>query len=273
MKAFPMRPAGAALVALLALVAACSTQTQMTQRSAAADSIDGSPQEKQVTTARKRAQARLELAMGYYGRRQYPVALEELDNAAAADPGFAAIYNARGLIFMDLNDRAAAEENFQRALRLSPNDSETNNNYGWFLCQSGREAQSIAYFETAVKNPLYATPAVPLRSAGLCIAKSGNLQGALDYLQRSFRADPSNVVTMYNLADVLFRLGEFERAHFYAKRLNTESTPTAQTLWLQLRIDRKFGDRSAETTLANQLRGRFPAARETAMLNRDVYDE
>ncbi|CAN5202656.1 type IV pilus biogenesis/stability protein PilW [soil metagenome] len=256
----------------LAALAACSTQTQTTQRSAAADTTEGTPQPAE-SSARKRAEARLELAVGYYSRRQYQVALEELNTAAQADPGYSAIYNARGLIYMDLGDKGLAEDNFQRGLRLAPTDSETNNNYGWFLCQNGRAKESIAYFQAAIKNPLYSTPDVPLRNAGLCSALGGNLTDALDYLQRSFRINPSNAVTMYNLADVLFRTGELERAHFYSRRLNSEREPTAQTLWLQLRIDRQYGDRESEQLLAGRLRSRFPASREAGLLNRGVYDE
>lgn len=259
-------------LAFVVSLAACSTQTQTTQRSAASDNIEGSPQPA-PSSARKRAEARLELAVNYYSRRQYQVALEELNNAAQADPTFPAIYNARGLVYMDLNDKVQAEDNFQRGLRLAPNDSETSNNYGWFLCQNGRAKESIAYFQNAVKNPLYPTPDVPLRNAGLCSAMGGNLTDALDFLQRSFRVNPANPVTMYNLADVLYRTGELERAHFYARRLNTETDPSAQTLWLQLRIDRQYGDRESEQLLAGRLRSRFPGSRETGLLNRGVFDE
>jgi type IV pilus assembly protein PilF len=262
----------AAALALLMTLAACQTEKQTTQRSAAADSIEGTTPNS-TSSRRKQAEARLDLAVGYYTRRQYPVALEELNNAQAADPTFPAIYNARGLVYMDLKENALADDNFQRALRLEPGNPETNNNYGWFLCQSGKPQQSISYFDTAVKATLYATPAVPMRNAGLCSAMSNNMSAALDYLQRSFQFDPGNPVTMFNLADVLMRTGELERAHFYARRLNTTIDPTAQTIWLQLRIDRKYGDRESEASLTSQLRRRFPDARETDLLNRGIYNE
>ena len=44
------------------------------------------------------------------------------------------------------------------ALGLAAGDPEINNNYGWFLCQNGREQLAINYFMAAAKNPLYATP-------------------------------------------------------------------------------------------------------------------
>ena len=36
------------------------------------------------------------------------------------------------------------EEAFRKALSISPDDSDTLNNYGWFLCQTKRERETIA---------------------------------------------------------------------------------------------------------------------------------
>ena len=39
------------------------------------------------------------------------------------------------------------------ALEIAENDPEINNNYGWFLCQTGKERESLPYFDKAMKNP------------------------------------------------------------------------------------------------------------------------
>jgi type IV pilus assembly protein PilF len=222
---------------------------------------------------RRRARLRVELAMEYFRSRQYSVALEELRNAQNIDANFAEIHNAFALVYMELNETKLAEENFQRALRLSPNDSETNNNYGWFLCQNGKPQQAINYFQVALRNPLYVTPAIAARNAGICTLKSGELNVALDFLQRSFRFDPSSGLTMYYLAEVLYRLNQFEKARFYISRLNQQSEPTAPSLWLGIKIERKLGDRLSEDKLAQQLRRRFSDSRENKAYERGNFND
>ena len=55
-------------------------------------------------------------------------------------------------------------------------------------------------------------------------------------------------------------------------RHNKLVTPSSESLWLALRIERKLGDRPAEQSYANQLRRRFPESREYQALVRGQYD-
>ena len=48
--------------------------------------------------------------------------------------------------------------------------------------------------------------------------------------------------------------------------------PSAESLWLAVRTERKLGNRSAENDLANQLRRRFPESREARDLRRGNYE-
>lgn len=102
------------------------------------------------------ARLRTELAFNYFQRGQMAVALEEIKAALAADPDYGTAFNVLGLINMDLGENAKADEAFRKALTILPNDSDALNNYGWFLCQTKRERESIDRFMQALKNPLYA---------------------------------------------------------------------------------------------------------------------
>ena len=102
---------------------------------------------------RRRARLRMELASGYFEQGQTNVALDELKQALVADPTFADAYNLRGLVYMRLNDLPLAEDSFKRALALSPRDAGVAHNYGWFLCQQGRYAESLQWFGRAISNP------------------------------------------------------------------------------------------------------------------------
>ncbi|HEU4621543.1 MAG TPA: type IV pilus biogenesis/stability protein PilW [Burkholderiaceae bacterium] len=258
---------------MAASLVACTTSTTSQQRSAASEQPTTTTQEAGSEDVQRRARVRLELAAGYFSRGKLDVALEETRNALRADPNFAPAYNLLGLVYMNLNERTQAEEAFQRALQLAPNDSESHNNYGWFLCQTGRVSESFAQFNAALRNPLYETPAVAQRNAGICALRANDTAAAVEYLQKAFQSEPSNAATQYNLALALYQRGEFDRARFYIGRLNRQIEPTPETLWLELRVERKLGDRDAAASIGSQLRRRFPESREAQALQRGAFDE
>jgi len=211
---------------------------------------------------RNRARIHTELGSAYFERGSLGVALEELRIALAADPNYAPAYNVLGLVHMDLRENAVAQQQFERGLRLAPNDPDLNNNYGWFLCQTGHEKQSIAYFLAALKNPLYNTPARSYVNAGLCSMKANNERDAADYFERALRSAPDNPQALLNLASIQYKRGQIEAAQTLIVKFNRLVEPTAESLWLALRIERRLGDKTAENSMAVQLRRRFPGSPE-----------
>ncbi|MDF2463016.1 MAG: type 4 fimbrial biosis protein PilF-like protein [Ramlibacter sp.] len=223
--------------------------------------------------ARKRARIRMELAVGYFEQGQTNVALDELKQVIASDPTFPDAYNLRGLIYMRLNDMRQAEDSFKRAVSLNPRDGNVQHNYGWLMCQQGRYEEASRAYEVAMANPMYAGRAKTLMAKGLCEARAGKTAEAERSLARSYELDAGNPVTGYNLAGLLFRRGDFNRAQFYIRRLNNSDLANAETLWLGVRVERRLGDRVAMLQLAEQLRKRFPKSREAAAYDRGAFDE
>jgi len=223
------------------------------------------------TKERRRARIRLELAAQHYTNGNYPTALDELRRAIDADPKYGSAYNMLGLIYMDLKDDTRAEQSFKEALKLTPNDSDTNNNYGWFLCQSGRERDAVTWFEKAASNPLGPSPSKPLHNAGVCLRKAGDATGAETYLQRAFKVDPRNPVAMFNLGEIYLERSDLDKAQFYAQRLVTSHEPAPSTLWLAIKIEKARGNRDGMLSLASQLRKKFPSSVEADMLRKGRY--
>ncbi len=222
---------------------------------------------------RTRAQARTDLAAGYYRNGQLAVALEEARRSVVIDPNFAETYGLLGLIFMEMNERRDAEENFQRALKLDAANAELNNNYGFFLCNSGRERESIEYFDRAIRDPLYRTPARANQNAGACLMRVKEYSGAERYLRRSFELDAGTAVPKFLLSQLYLATGQVEKATFYYNILAKSVESSAESLWLGLRVARANADLRTETQLANELKQRFPAAPETAALARGDFDQ
>lgn len=259
----------ATLAALAFAFAGCDSMPSRDGAGPVAESVSmtGNPGD-----ARNRARVHAELAALYYGRGNMAIALEELRIAAAADPDFPLTYSLFGLVYMELREPKLAQSNFERGLRLSPTDPDINHNYGWFLCQSGREAESIKYFMQAVANPLYPSPWRSYSAAGVCSLRKNNLKEAEDFFQRALRLEPDEPGSMLQLGQIRYRQGNLEDARKLVSRHNRIVEPSAESLWLALRVERKLGERVAEANFANQLRRRFAASREYQQLQRGEYD-
>lgn len=230
------------------------------------------PQGGADTDVRTRARIHTELAAGYYELGNYGVALQEAGEALKAEPDYAPALNVLGLVYMELRDDKAAEASFQRALRVSPQDSDTNNNYGWYLCQRKREQESVKYFLAALRNPLYSTPDKSWVNAGICARQAGDLAAAEDYFQKALKVRPAQPQALLQMADMAYKRNNYPEAKVYLTRLQRDTTPTAEILWLALRVERRLGDRNAEASLGFQLRKNFPESREARALMAGQYE-
>jgi type IV pilus assembly protein PilF len=173
-----------------------------------------------------------------------------------------------------MGDHPLAEETFRRALSVYPNDPDTLHNYGWFLCQQQRWQTADALFDQALAQSTYRAPARTLLAKGVCEARAGRMLVAEKTLSRAFELDPSSPVIAVNLSEVLYRNRELERARFYAKRVNGQPEQVnAQSLWLQLRIERKLGNTAQTDDLAQHLRRKFPQSPETQALDAGRYED
>lgn len=222
--------------------------------------------------AQKRAKIHTDLGAGYYERGQLGVALDELKEALRADPSYAPAYNVMGLVYMELREDADAERNFRRALEIDPLDSDTNNNYGWFLCQRKHEDQSIKYFMAALKNPLYATPEKSYFNAGICMRQKGDERAAEEYFLKALRIRPGLPQALYNMADLSYKRSQYTEARAYLLKYQQVAPPTAESLWLGVRTERKLGNRDAEASYALQLRRKYPESKETRALTNRQFE-
>jgi type IV pilus assembly protein PilF len=225
-----------------------------------------------VGDPRNRAKVHAELAALYYGRGNMAVALEELRIAQSADANYSLTYSLFGLVYMELREYQLAQTNFERGLRLAPTDPDINHNYGWFLCQTGHENESIKYFQQAVRNPLYPAPWRSYSAAGICSMRKNNLKEAEGFFQLALRLEPDDPPSLLQLGQIRYRQGSLEEARKLVGRYNKIVDPTAESLWLALRVERKLGDRLAEANFGNHLRRRFPDSREYQLLQRGEYD-
>jgi type IV pilus assembly protein PilF len=267
-----MRAAFAA-AGLVAGLAGCVTTGGPTPRPHRGDDNDLATASDQ-TDADRLASTRMELAAAYFGRGQATDALDQVKLALQAKPDNPSAYGLRGLIYGALGDPDKADESFRRAMQLAPHDGDLMHNYGWFLCQQRRYADADARFALTLAEPSYHQAARTLLVQGVCQARAGKMADAEHTLSHAYELDPANPATAVNLTEVLYRSGQYERARFYIRRVNTKpELASAQTLWLAARIERKLGQEEQVQAMGAQLRNRFPQSPEALLFEKGKFDE
>lgn len=239
-----------ALAALAVTLAACSSQS-VTESKPVTDN--------QAADGRRRAEVHTGLAGEYYARGNYAVALAETRLAVKDDSSYVPAYNMQGLIFMELREDGPAREAFSQALRLSPNNPEVMNNYGWFLCLRNDPQRGLELMKRATTDTLYPTPEKAYLSAGMCLRRMGRVAEAEDYLRRAVLIRPDLIGGLYNLAQLAYDRGAMDEAENYLLRyMRLTPAPTFEAIAMGVRIARYKKDSGAEQSFLQQLRRRFP---------------
>lgn len=254
------------LVLAVALLSACGGQAP--REAAPAETARAPEAGQQPGTPVERARAHTELGASYLQIGRLGVALQELDEAVKADPTYVPAHTTLGLVHMQLREDAKAKASFERALRLDPKNPDANNNYGLFLCDRKLEREGIRYFLAALGNPLYETPEDAYVNAGICSRRAGDDAAALGYFERALQVRPGETRALVNLAALQLDRGQPAAAKSWMARfMKANPDPDAASLWLATRIEHALGDRAGVASYGQQLRTRFPEARETSLYN------
>ena len=241
------------LLAALCLAAAGCASTSTTESRPVTNNVG-------AVDARRRAEVHTALAGEYYSRGNYTVALAESRLALKDDPTYFPAYNMQGLTFMELREDGPAREAFDSALRISPNNPEVLNNFGWFLCTRNDTSRGLAMMQRAATDNLYQSPEKAHLSSGLCLRRMGRLPEAEESLRRAVLIRPDMIGALYNLAILTYDRGAYKDAENYLLRYMRLSQPVLEGLVLGVKIARKNGDKVAEDSFMQQLRRRYADA-------------
>ena len=195
-------------------------------------------------------------------------ALEQLNKALKYDPNFEPAQTVIAVIYERIKDQPNAELHYRKALEIDPARGGPNNNLGVFLCNSGRAAEAMPYFQKAVADPFYQTPALAWTNAGNCQARSGDTAGAEESYRKVLTIDPDNGEALYQLANMLYQRNDAFRARAFMQRydaLGASSSP--QALKLGHDIESRLGNRDAALNYSRRLQTQFPDSEQARALD------
>ncbi len=245
-----------ALGASIALLAGC-----------ASGAVGGVKKEDAATKRQEAARVHTELGQKYLQQGKLELALEKLDKAIAFDPDYADAHTVMAVLYEQIGDSAKAEEHYRRAAQLKPKGGAELNNYGTFLCKLGRYGEAQSYFERALADPFYKTPAVALTNSGTCLLKAGKRDEAEKALRLAVQTQPNNSEALIQLASALYQKGDYFNARAFMQRFESTGQPSPDTLLLGRNIELRLGNGAAAGEYTRKLLHGFPESQQARSLS------
>lgn len=243
-----------ALVLVVILVGACASQQEQDPD--------------RESDKRRAAVSNTSLGLEYMNRGQYEVALGKLKKAMRDDPTYAPAYTVTAVLYERIGEQELAGKHYKKAYEADPKDGDVNNNYGVYLCQTGKEKQAIQHFHDALEDPFYSTPSIAMTNAGSCALRSGNLDEADEYLRAALKIEPDLPDALMNMARLSFERKDFLKARAFMQRYEAVASHGAETLLLAYKIETSTGNRKAATTYKLMLESNFPESDQTNEVRR-----
>lgn len=204
------------------------------------------------------AKANADLGIEYMRQGDYHRALVKLRRALEQDPRSIEAHSGIALLYQQLEEYADAEVHFKKALSLSKDDPNIQNNYAVFLCGRGRHQEALGYFMKAVDNPLYVQPEAAYTNAGVCARRIPDQQLAETHFREALRRNPRYAEALAQMAFISYEAGDYMRARAFLQRYESVAPESPQLLLLAMRTERQLGNREAAERYERRLRSTYP---------------
>ena len=211
-------------------------------------------------------QTRLGLSYMKLGRLE-PASLA-LGKALALAPNDSRANHAMALFQLRISDRAAAEPYFRQAVDTDNDNFSARNDFGGYLCQSGRMEEGLVQFDRALRNPYNDRLYISQLGAGACYVRILNWKEAEGYLLLALVGRPKLALALYQMAEVAFAQADHLRTRAYLQRFFDTGAESAASLLLAVRNELKLQASDLVQLHADRLRTEFPTSSEASDMAR-----
>ncbi len=249
------------IVVYLGILTACQTTIETSTKSIGAH---GSPIRSSDFDKEKAAQVRLSAGLQYLQAGSLRNAKRHLDKALELGADSGNVHFGIAYYYEKVKEFDRAEKSYKKALRIESKNPDFLNGYGSFLCGRGQFKKADKYFNKAIERPIYADIASAFMNAGVCAKQDGDGDKAARYFRKALNRNNKLPVALIEMAEAEFDKQRYRRAFSYIKRYEEVSRPTANSLWLSLRVAHFQKDKDALASYKIKLEQLFPDSDETA---------
>ena len=209
------------------------------------------------------AKTRMSLGLTYLQNNNYTQAKKNLDKALEFNPRSADVQFAMAYYYQLVGDNLRAEEYYETAIDLAPNNGDIANSYGAFKCRNGEYEKAKAYFFDAINNRLYANAAQTYENLALCAQSQGKLDEAIGYFQDALKHQPARGKSLFLLSELYTVSEQWELAESTLRKYERVAKVTPDSLWLAYEIAKGKGDLETAKGYGEMMMSLFPESELT----------
>ena len=209
------------------------------------------------------AKTRMSLGLTYLQNNNYTQAKKNLDKALEFNPRSAEVQFAMAYYYQLVGDNLRAEEYYETAIDLAPNNGDIANSYVAFKCQNGEYEKAKAYFFDAINNRLYANAAQTYENLALCAQSQGKLDEAIGYFQDALKHQPARGKSLFLLSELYTVSEQWELAESTLRKYERVAKVTPDSLWLAYEIAKGKGDLETAKGYGEMMMSLFPESELT----------
>ncbi len=218
------------------------------------------------TNADKAADLNAKMGLRYMMQGHYERSMEKLKHALFFDSRHGPAHHYMAVLFQRLNRPEDAEKHFRDAIRAMPDDSALRNNFGVFLCGSGRQDEAEMHFLKVLNDPVYPQRAAVYENLGLCMKRKGDSEKAEAYLRQALSRNTRLSKSLLGMAELSFEKKNYLSARGYLQRYLAVARHTPESLWLGIRVEKVLGNRDALASYEILLKNRFSDSEQARLL-------
>jgi predicted O-linked N-acetylglucosamine transferase (SPINDLY family) len=182
-----------------------------------------------------------------FGQQRWAEASAALRQALSLDPTNAGAWRLLAASEQSAGDLPAAQQAFEQALALAPNDIESQYCYAFLLSMRGRPNAAIEVLQRVVTSaPQHGLAWWVL---GHAFGLAGDLENGIAATERAVQLSPGQFAPMLQLADMLFKHHRLTEAEHFVRRLVVEHPQFADG-WSELGLMLRVQWRHAESLAA-----------------------
>jgi type IV pilus assembly protein PilF len=256
-----------ASMALALGLAACRHDPGIIKYPATLGNLRQAPHDSAREDKQSAAQTHTQLAAAYMKQDHLKEAERALRRALGFDDKYIPAHTMLAILNWRINRLQEADKEFRAAIALDPSNGDSNNNYGRFLCETGKHAEAMRYFKRALADPFYKTPALADTNAGSCLLKDNDYAGAEPYLRKALEIDPNFGPALLTMAMLDYRKGDAFEARGYLQRFESAGLATPESLLLGYQIASRLGDKDTAANYSMRLQDQFPNSTQAQSLS------
>jgi type IV pilus assembly protein PilF len=214
----------------------------------------------------EKADLYLQMGVRYLDMNMTLPAKEKLEIALGLNSKNAEIHNALGVLHERLNQQSIAGSYYQQANKMSANNFSIKNNYGRFLCESGKYQEGVALLKQALMMPLNNRKWFAYTNIGRCESKNSDKELAESNFRQALQENSRYSPALQAMQKMSYDNGNYLSARAFLERYLAVAQHTSETLWYAVQTERGLGNKSMADQYKEKLFSLFPVSKQTVQM-------